>query len=222
MAAAGELGRVHCLRSVFSDPLLPRLGPRAWRARRSRGGGVILDRLIHHFDLWRFMLEDEVEEVFAVARSDQVDDQSVIVTAVMTGGAIASTIGLDDGATSHELTLYGDREAVHVDCYRFDGLQRVSLGDLPGAPGTRLRRLAQSLDHPLTSLGAIRRGGDFNATYYDEWRHFAAVVREDRSPDCGLTDGRAALEVALAVIRSASLGQPVKVAQSGEASASTA
>ncbi|HEX2464056.1 MAG TPA: Gfo/Idh/MocA family oxidoreductase, partial [Thermoanaerobaculia bacterium] len=44
----GELGWVHCMVSTFTDPLLRRELP-AWRSRRDHGGGVLLDRAVHHF-----------------------------------------------------------------------------------------------------------------------------------------------------------------------------
>jgi predicted dehydrogenase len=145
LLASGKLGRLAALRSVFSDPLLSQLGPDSWRRRRESGGGIVVDRLIHHLDLWRFLTGEEVDEVFAVAGSGQVEHDRAAVTARTRGGAVISTMGLDDTATTHEVTLYGDRGAVHVDCYRFDGLATLSLADLPGAPGTRLRRLAESM-----------------------------------------------------------------------------
>jgi len=211
LVAAGGLGRVHGLSTVFSDTVLSRKGLPEWRSRRNVGGGVLLDKLAHHFDLWRFLLRDEVDEVFAFTRSGRSDDHTVSVTASMRGGALVTTLGLDDAFTSHEVTLYAERGGVHVDCYRVDGLVRSSLKDLPGAPRTRLRHFLEALTEPRATLAAIRQGGDFNASYDREWRHFAEAIRSDRFPSCGLPDGRAALEIALAAARSSSLGEPVRI-----------
>jgi predicted dehydrogenase len=35
-----------------------------WRRRRELGGGALFELAVHHFDLWRFLLQSEVEEVF--------------------------------------------------------------------------------------------------------------------------------------------------------------
>jgi predicted dehydrogenase len=65
---------------------------------------------------------------------------------------------------------------------------------------------------PQTML-KIRQGGDFVASYQAEWQHFIDSIEQDKPLGCTLEDGRRALQVALAVLESASSGQPVKVAQ---------
>ncbi len=206
----GDLGSVHCVRTLFSDPLATLPDLPAWRGRREEGGGALFDRAVHHFDLWRFLLADEVEEVFAFSRSETRDDDAAVVTARLRSGALAVTAVLDNTAVRQEVAVFGERGALDVDCYRFDGLRRSSLADLPGTPATRVRRLREALADPRGSAAAIRRGGDFDATYEAEWRHFAAVVRRAEPPACTLADGRAALEIALAAAGSASTGEPVR------------
>jgi predicted dehydrogenase len=61
------------------------------------------------------------------------------------------------------------------------------------------------------SARAIRRGGDFWLTYEDEWRCFAEIVRRDLPAEPSVAEGRAALEVALAAIRSADSGSSVSL-----------
>ena len=214
--AAGAIGRVQAINTVFSDPLLARGGLPEWRSRRDQGGGVLFDKLAHHFDLWRFLLDDEPVEVFVQSRPGRGDDDTVSVTARMRGGALATTLGMDDAYLSHQVTLYGDQGGLHVDVYRFDGLVRSAVDEPPGAPRTRLRHLAGVLGEPRANLSAIRRGGDFDASYDGEWRHFADVVRGGRAPSCSAADGRAALAIALAADRSRSLGEPVRLDPTAE------
>lgn len=211
LVASGALGPIQSLTAVFSDPLLSRAGIPAWRSSRTAGGGVLFDKLAHHFDLWRFLLADEVEEVFTMSRSGRGDDSTASVTGRTTGGTLVTALGMDDAFLRHEITIYGGLGGVHVDCYRFDGFRRYAAEDLPGSPRTRLRHLAATLGDSRAHLAAIRRGGDFAASYDGEWRHFAASVRQDRAPSCGLADGRAALEIALAADRSRSTGAPVRL-----------
>jgi predicted dehydrogenase len=209
VVAAGSIGHVQAISTVFSDPLLARGGLPAWRSRRDQGGGVLFDKLAHHFDLWRFLLDDEPVEVFVQSRPGRGDDDTVSVTARMRGGALVTTLGMDDAHLSHQITLYGDRGGLHIDVYRFDGLVRSGVDDPPGAPRTRLSHLAGVLREPRANLSAIRRGGDFDLSYDGEWRHFADAARRDRAPACSAADGRAALAIALAADRSRSLGEPV-------------
>ena len=83
--ASGALGRIQGLSTVFSDPVLSRKGLPAWRSQRSEGGGVLFDKLAHHFDLWRYLLADEAEEVFTLSRSGRGDDDTVTITGRMRG-----------------------------------------------------------------------------------------------------------------------------------------
>lgn len=213
LVASGAIGRVQGLTTVFTDPLLSRNGVPAWRSRRAAGGGVLFDKLAHHLDLWRFLLGEEVEEVFACSISGRGDDSTVSITGRTTGGTLVTALGMDDAFMRHEITIYGQQGGIQVDCYRFDGLARYGAEDLPGAPRTRLRQLAASLGDARAHLAAIRRGGDFNASYDGEWLDFAASVRQDHPPGCGLADGRAALAIAVAADRSRATGVPVRLAQ---------
>lgn len=212
LVASGVLGRIQSLSTVFSDPLLSRAGVPAWRSSRAAGGGVLFDKLAHHFDLWRFLLADEVEEVFTFSQSGRGDDHTVCISGRTAKGSLVTALGMDHSFMRHEITIYGERGGVHVDCYRFDGLAHYGAEDLPGAPRTRLRHLAGVIRESRAHLAAIRRGGDFNASYDGEWRHFAQSVRESRRPECGLADGRAALAIAVAADRSRASAAPVLVA----------
>ena len=211
LVASGALGPIQSLASTFSDPLLLPAGVPAWRSSRAAGGGVLFDKLAHHFDLWRFLLADEVEEVFAMSRSGRGDDSTTSVTGRTAGGTLVTALGMDDAFLRYEITIYGARGGVHVDCYRFDGFTQYALEDLPGAPRTRLRHLAATLADSRAHLATILWGGDFDASYDGEWRHFAASVRQGRAPSCGLADGRGALQIALAADRSRSVGAPVRL-----------
>jgi myo-inositol 2-dehydrogenase/D-chiro-inositol 1-dehydrogenase len=211
LVASGVLGRIQSISTVFSDPLLSRGGVPAWRSSRAAGGGVLFDKLAHHFDLWRFLLADEVEEVFTFSQSGRGDDHTVCISGRTTMGSLVTALGMDHAFMRHEITIYGERGGVHVDCYRFDGLTHYGAEDLPGAPRSRLRHLVGVIRESRAHLAAIRRGGDFNASYDGEWRHFAASVRENRPPECGLADGRAALAIAVAADRSRSSAAPVRI-----------
>lgn len=207
---AGELGRIDCIRSAFTNDIGVGEAVR-WRGTRELGGGGILDRAVHDIDLWRYLLADDVAEVFAYSRPGRTDDEVAVVTVRMCGGAIASITVLDAAVVSHELTLYGTRGALQLDLCRFDGYAGQSPGLLPGSPKARARRLAGAFSDVGGQVRAIRRGGDFMATYEDEWRRFAEIVRLDLPAEPSVADGRAALAVALAAVESADSGAPVRL-----------
>jgi myo-inositol 2-dehydrogenase / D-chiro-inositol 1-dehydrogenase len=202
---SGRIGTAQCVRSVFSDGGLhhPRLP--AWRREPGLGGDVLLDLAVHHFDLWRWLLDDEVRELFAVSGDDHRRGGAVTITGRMREGTLVSVTALNGSASQHVLEIYGDAGSLTLDVYRSDGLEVFGLGEFAGAPGRRLRRAGRL----ATRLLAGGLGGDFAAAYGAQWLHFADVIRRDAEPACGLEDGRRALEVALAAGWSAANGAPV-------------
>ncbi len=209
---AGAIGRVQAITSVFSDPILDRAGLPPWRVRRALGGGALFEKAVHHFDLWRFLLGDEIEELVAFGRSGDADDETVAVVARTGSGIVAEALVSDRTATANEIVLRGENGAVHVDLYRSDGIRLVGAHDFPGAPRTRLRHVLRSVQQVAASLGEVRRGGVFDATYEAEWRAFAESIRTDRDPRPTLGDGRRALEIVLAAADSVASGRPVRIA----------
>ncbi|MGH7824568.1 MAG: Gfo/Idh/MocA family protein [Candidatus Binatia bacterium] len=67
----GTLGMIQMIRTVLTSyhENVPE-----WRRYRTQGGGVLFEQAVHHFDLWRYLLQSEVEEVFATSRSGKWDD----------------------------------------------------------------------------------------------------------------------------------------------------
>ena len=205
----GRLGRIQAVRSAFTNPVLDEAID--WKTKRGLAGGALLDRAVHHFDLWRFVLGEEVAEVVALTRSERGDDQSTLVTARTTEGTPLFTLALDDSVVTHDLAVYGTEAAVFADCCRFDGFDVAPRTELPGSPAARLRRARDAVRRPGESLRVVRGGGDFRLSYVEQWRHFARAVRGEVAPSPTLADGRAALEIALAAARSADSGSSVRL-----------
>lgn len=208
----GRIGRVTAIATRYTDERIQQRALPAWRYRRELGGGALIEKVIHHFDLWRFLLGDEVDEVFAVGVDGRGEDQVTMVTGRMRRGALAHACGSDLTAASNEVRVDGEEGALHLDLYRFDGLALSSLSDLPGAPLTRARRGLSSVKQLATGLREIREGGSFDATYAAEWRHFASAARAKGRPDPTFDDGLRAVQIALAAARSTSAGSPQSVA----------
>jgi predicted dehydrogenase len=203
----GRLGRIQAVRTAFTSPVLDE--KREWKTHRELGGGALFDLAIHHFDLWRFVLDLEVAEVFALTRSERADDQSAVVAARAADGTPLTTLALDDSAVTHDLAVYGADAALFADCCRVDGFHVAPRAEPPGSPAARLRRAREAVRRPSESYRAVRSGGDFRVSYVEQWRHFARAVRGEVAPSPTLVDGRAALEIALAAARSADSGSSV-------------
>jgi myo-inositol 2-dehydrogenase/D-chiro-inositol 1-dehydrogenase len=204
----GILGPLELMRTAFTSyhQNIP-----AWRKRRELGGGVFFEVAIHHFDLWRFLLQSEVEEVFAVSRSRRWEDETITVTARLANGVFVTSVFSERTSESNEVEIYGQAGRMRVSCYHFDGLEYVSSSSSPGDARARLQQIARTLKELPRGVWRMRRGGDFIASYRAEWRHFIDAIRLGRSVGCTLEDGRRALEVVMAAIESETLGRPVKV-----------
>jgi myo-inositol 2-dehydrogenase / D-chiro-inositol 1-dehydrogenase len=211
--SSGTIGSVGSVTTAFADARFSMPDLPAWRMRREHGGGALIDKAIHHLDLLSFLLCERIEEVFAFGHAGRGDDETVVLSARMRGGALAALHASDDTVTRNELTLNGDRGSLRLDLYRSDGLELVGLDDLPGAPRTRLRRALAHGRQALANIGEIRGGGAFDASYAAEWRAFARCVRGEEPPACALEDGRHALQAALAAAHSITVGQAVRVAE---------
>lgn len=197
--ARGELGRVKLVRTVFASGTRARPEYPEWRRRRESGGGAIFELGSHHFDLLRFMLGQDVREVYA---SCDEADETCVVTLKTDGGAQVVT-ALSEGTTEgHELEFYGERGSLRVSCYRADGIERLGAGQYAGSARARLDNMTRTLRALPRVLAQARRGGDYVNSYAEEWRHFAEAVRGRARVSATLEDGRRALEVALAAAES--------------------
>lgn len=188
----------------------------AWRTRRASGGGVFFEQAVHHFDLWRFLLRSEVEEVFAVSRSGEWEDETAALTARMSNGVLVSAVFAVHTTSRNEVEVFGHAGSLSFSFYRFDSLVRSAGTDPTDGAGARLRELVRIAREAPQGFLRLRRGGDFIASYQAEWRHFFAAIRRDVPIACTLDDGRRALQVVLAAARSASSGRPVAVAEASE------
>lgn len=210
MILGDAIGPLQMIRSCFTSY---RENIPEWRQRRDRGGGVLFEQAVHHFDLWQFLVQSEIEEVFASSRSVTWEDDAATVTARMTNGVLAASVFSQQTSSDNEVDIYGRAGRLRVSCYRFDGLEFNSIATASGDLGSRLRRLLHGVKTLPQGLINARRGGEFMASYRAEWRHFTDCIRSDKPTQCTLEDGRRALQVVLAAAQSATIGKPVKVSQ---------
>jgi predicted dehydrogenase len=206
---AGRLGEIKLLRTTDTSGTGPGDGP-SWRRSRALGGGVLIEHAIHNFDLWRFLLDDEIEEVFALQSGE---DETATITARSARGTLIVAAVSDATAATKELEMCGTRERLRVSCLRFDGIEFQPRDQVPGAPTARLRQAAHLPGRLPGALRELRLGGGFAATYVSQWRRLIGGVREDGPVECSVVDGLRAVGILLAVLESTVSGQSVTVAQ---------
>jgi predicted dehydrogenase len=206
----GGVGTVESIRTVWNSPRQELVLP-AWKLARDSGGGALVELGVHHFDLWRHLLDAQVESVYAITRSGSREDTAAMVTAKMTNGVLAT--GSFSEATSHdiELEISGTRGRLRVSCLRFEGFEWTPTQGTPGGWRTRMARLQELLSSLPEGLPAGFRGGDYMNSFVGLWHGFARCIRGEDRLTPSLEDGREALRVVRAAVESARSGQAVRL-----------
>jgi myo-inositol 2-dehydrogenase / D-chiro-inositol 1-dehydrogenase len=208
----GTLGRVKAIRSVYTHDRTGADAP-AWHRKTALGGGVGFNEGVHHYDLWRYLLGVEVEQVHALSAASEIyEDETSVVSAVLGGGVLASGVMSFLTGPNSEVEVFGEKGRLLISLYRFDGLQWYSSRTYPGAHADRLKRGLRAIAAMPGLFSDMRDGGGFQATFAACWKGFGDSIRTGRAPECTMEDGRRALAIALAAAASVSTGQPVKVA----------
>jgi len=206
---SGSLGPIEMVLSVSTTGT--RFNPKApvWMDKRESGGGVLFEYSGHFFDLWRFLFDEDVEQVFAVSRSDEWDDVSATVNARMTNGIPVTSAFSEATTTNKEIQIYGQAGSLSMSLYRFDGMKFIPKSNPPGGLAGRLQEIMQTIGRIPSALSNRRRGGIHNSAFAAEWEHFADCIQRDIQPECSLEDGKKALQATLAAMQSAGTTEPV-------------
>lgn len=203
----GEVGAVDAIDSRLTSfhGELP-----AWQARRSSGGGVLMELAVHHVDLWRWLTGAEVDEVFAYARAGGGEDAAAVIAARMSDGALASAVFASRTSRTDDLTVFGSTGSVAVSLYRFDGYERAWPGTVAGDVGARVRAALAALRALPGAVRDAREGGAWRKTYREQWRRFAGALRDGSPAGATFDDARSVQAVVLAAAESAASGRSVR------------
>lgn len=196
--AAGEIGALELLVITSRDP-----GPPPPRPILEACGGLFRDTTIHDMDMARFVLGEDPVEVFAMA-ANRVDPVFAELGDVDTAMIVMQTAS---GALCHinnsRRTNYGYDQ--RVEAFGAEGMvrsnnHRPSEVSRHGAGGTGTR------DELLYFF--IER---YRAAYEAEIRDFIDQVTAGKPPNVTFEDGRRALILSEAALKSYETRQPVKV-----------
>lgn len=191
----GQLGAIKAVRSVYTHNHR-RTDVQTWHRRRADGGGVLFNDGVHHFDLWRFLLDTGIAGMHCECTDSAFfEDDTCVVSARLENGALATAVLSFSTCDNDEVEVFGEAGTLLVNFYRFDGLQFTPRGRLPGSGGGRLRRCANLLGSLPAAVAAARHGGEFNSSYAVMFRHWADVLLCGVPPGCTLSDGKAALPI---------------------------
>ncbi len=208
--SSGELGKVRLVNLVYSsgqdDDQVP-----AWRKRRSSGGGNLIENGVHCYDLWRFLLQEEIVEIYAVSGHYGSDDEPAVVTARTESGILLNATLSDFMPGRNEMEIFGDRQVLSISQYRFEGFEFTPRGTCSGDIRNRIKRFSRFFRELPAGISQYRYGGDYTESFRAMWSHFIQAIQNDSPVSCSLEDGQRALEITLAALSSADSGQPVGI-----------
>ncbi len=208
---SGALGAIESIQTTWNSPRSDD-GIPDWKRRRVDGGGSLVEIGVHLFDFWRWLLHTEVEEVFAVTRHGERDDENAIVTAVLANGVLASARLSERTAHDTHVEICGSEGRLRVACQRFDGFETYAQHETDGSGKSRLRAMERFFRELPQGIAHRRHLGDYGHSYKGAWTHLLDAIRTRQPLECTVEDGREALRVVLAAAASATSGQPVRVA----------
>jgi predicted dehydrogenase len=205
---SGELGDIELVRTLWTADWSGTSRP-SWHASRAQGGGALLEIGTHQADLWRWLLDSEVEAVHADTRSSAFDDQSATLQVRMAGGVLVTGAVSQRSVSHNVIEVFGSRGSLSFSCYHGDSLTVAATG-VPGAGASRRIRplLAKAAELP-GAFQAARAGGDFRMSYVREWEGVIEAITGGGPPRATLHDGRQAAAVLQAALRSAEEGRAV-------------
>ncbi len=195
---SGALGSVVCLEGVNTGRMPDALAP--WFVDPARsGGGALMDHVVHLADLYRWILRDEVVDVYAVAnrilqeRFDRVETGGLVMLR-FAGGVFATIDCSWSKPRSYpawgglSIQAIGTAGVIRADAFR----QRLAIYGGPGTP-----------------VAWPSWGPDEDQGTLDE---FVAAVSERRPPAVSGVDGLRAVEIVAAAFKSIDTGAPVGLA----------
>jgi len=200
MVAAGKIGRPHMVHIISRDPAPPPI------EYIKVSGGLFLDQTIHDFDMARFLIGSDVEEIYAIGgvmidpaigRAGDID--TAIITLRFANGAIG--------------TIDNSRRAV----YGYD--QRVEIfgsnGSVVVANDTPHKAVLHNADgvHAAQPLHFFLER--YAEAYLAEMEAFIDCIVTDTPPPVSGRDGRMPVVMGLAAWQSYRENRPVKLSEIG-------
>ena len=196
--ASGEIGEPHIMRITSRDPAPPPI------EYVKVSGGIFLDMTIHDFDMARYLIGDEVIEVYAagdVRVDPKIGEAGDIDTTVITLKFQNGVIGTIDNSRE---AVYGYDQRVEV----FGSKGMVTAANPPtdtvtfsGSDGTR----AASPPYFFVER--------YKPAFLSELQAFFACIRDDTPPPVTGADGRAPVVMGFAALKSLRENRPVLLSE---------
>lgn len=176
-----------------------------WRGTWAQDGGCLMNQCIHGIDLLRWMMGDEVEEVYGVTKQQfhdylECEDIGMAVVKFKNGavGTIEGTTNVYPKNLEETLYLFGETGTVKLGGTSTNNIDVWDFAD-ESAEDEKNKGLQEATSNVY--------GNGHTSLFAD----MMEAIEKDRKPYVDAVAGRNALEMILAIYQSAATGVPVKL-----------
>ncbi len=176
-----------------------------WRGTWAQDGGCLMNQCIHGIDLLRWMMGDEVEEIYGVTCRQfhdylQCEDIGMAVVKFRNGavGTIEGTTNVYPKNLEETLYLFGETGTVKLGGTSTNNIDVWDFANEGESDGKN-----KGLQEATSNV----YGNGHTSLFAD----VIEAIEQDRKPYVDAVAGRNALEIILAIYQSASTGKPVKL-----------
>ena len=177
-----------------------------WRGTWEQDGGALMNQCIHNIDLLCWMMGDEAEEV--VGMTDRLnhpyieaEDFGIALVKFKNGsyGIIEGTTDLYPRNLEETLYLFGEKGTVKAGGQSVNKIEEWRFADALDEPEEVIRQFAENPPNVY--------GFGHNPLYADVIK----AIEQDRKPYVDAEAGKRALEIVLAIYKSAAEGKSIKL-----------
>ena len=176
-----------------------------WRGTWAQDGGALMNQCIHGIDLLRWMMDDDVDEVYGVTKQQfhdylECEDIGMAVVKFKNGavGTIEGTTNVFPKNLEETLYLFGEKGTVKLGGKSTNAIDVWDFADETSADASNKGLFEQTSNV---------YGNGHTSLFAD----VIDAIQNDRAPYVDAVAGRNALEMILAIYKSAKEGVPVKL-----------
>ncbi len=173
-----------------------------WRGTWEQDGGALMNQCIHGIDLLRWMLGDEIEEVYGVTTQVthdylECEDLGTAIVKFKNGaiGTIEGTTNVYPSNLEETLYVFGEKGTVKL------GGKSVNTIDVWNFAET---------DEDLAGFEE-KTENVYGNGHTSVWKDFVEAIEQNRKPYIDAEAGKRAVEMILSIYKSAANGVPVKL-----------
>jgi len=176
-----------------------------WRGTWDQDGGALMNQCIHGIDLLRWMMGDEIDEVYGATRQQfhnylETEDVGMAVIKFKNGaiGTIEGTTNVFPKNLEETLYLFGENGTVKIGG---TSTNNIDVWDFKN-------EIASDVNNKGLKEGTSNVYGNGHTSLFAD---VISAINDDRSPYVDAYAGRNALELVLAIYKSQKDGAPVKL-----------